>query len=102
MRQTHEPTKPNHLKTNPTHRLTRQTVPEPRDAVHASPHVTHHTTHPAIKRGGGDGDGDGAQTWLKRGCESDGIVDGTPPHTWQRGGGGTGTVWVPGMGKRPW
>ena len=45
------------LQTNPTHRLTRQTTPEPRDARVA----THHTTHP-IKRGGGDGDGDGART----------------------------------------
>ena len=50
------------LKTNPTHRLTRQTTPEPRDARVA----THHTTHP-IKRGGGDGDGDGARTWEQLG-----------------------------------
>ena len=52
-RQTHEPHK--HLKTNPTHRLTRQTTPEPeRTRRHKPPH----TTHP-IKRGGGDKGGDG-------------------------------------------
>ena len=55
------------LKTNPTHRLTRQTTPEPQDARVA----THPTTHP-IKRGGGDGDGDGARTWEQRGREPDG------------------------------
>ena len=38
----------NHLKTNPTHRLTRQTT-HPNPGTHASPHTTHHTTHP-IKR----------------------------------------------------
>ena len=56
-RDTHETdtrTSQTNLKTNPTHRLTRQTTPKPRDARVA----THHTTHP-IKRGGGD-DGDGA------------------------------------------
>ena len=53
-RQTHEPHK--HLITNPTHRLTRQTTPEPeRTRRHKPPH----TTHP-IKRGGGrDKGGDG-------------------------------------------
>ena len=54
---THERGTRTNLQTNPTHRLTRQTTPEPRDARVA----THHTTHP-IKRGGGDGDGDGART----------------------------------------
>ena len=79
------------LKTNPTHRLTRQTTPEPRDARVA----THYTTHP-IKRGGGDdGDGDGARTWEQRGREPDGIGDGTPPRAGRCGGKsgfGTGTV----------
>ena len=56
-RDTHETdsrTSQTNLKTNPTHRLTRQTTrtPEPRQGnpgTHASPHTTHHTTHP-IKR----------------------------------------------------
>ena len=84
-RDTHETdtrtSQPN-LKTNPTHRLTRQTTPEPRDT---RVHAPHHTTH-TRKRGGGDGDGDGARTWEQRGREPDGIGDGTPPRTRRRGG----------------
>ena len=74
-RDTHETdtrTSQTNLTTNPTHRLTRQTTPEPRDARVA----VHHTIHP-IKRCGGDGDGDGARTWEQRGREPDGIGDGT-------------------------
>ena len=51
-RDTHETdtrTSQTNLKTNPTHRLTRQTTPKPRDARVA----THHTTHP-IKRSSAD------------------------------------------------
>ena len=83
-RDTHETdtrTSQTNLKTNPTHRLTRQTTPEPRDARVA----THHTTHP-IKRGGFDGYCDGARTWEQRGREPDGIGDGTLPRTGRRGG----------------
>ena len=47
-RDTHETdtrTSQTNLKTNPTHRLTRQTTPEPRDARVAP----HHTTHPQAR-----------------------------------------------------
>ena len=84
-RDTHETdtrTSQTNLKTNPTHRLTRQTTPEPRDT---RVHAPHHTTH-TRKRGGGDGDGDGARTWEQRGREPDSIGDGTPPRTGRRGG----------------
>jgi hypothetical protein len=64
---------------NPTHRLTRQTTPEPRDArpplTHASPHTIHHSPNlrsSAVVVSAGDGDGDGARTWEQRGREPDG------------------------------
>ena len=78
-RDTHETdtrTSQTNLKTNPNHRLTRQTTPEPRDP-NPGTHASHHTTPLTRKRGGGDGDGDGARTWEQRGREPDGIGDGT-------------------------
>ena len=76
----------NHLKANPTDRLTCQTTPEPRDLarVASSPQTKPLTRSSAVvvtematapRRG-----------WEQRGREPDGIGDGTPPRTGRRGG----------------
>ena len=70
-RDTHETdtrTSQTNLRTNPTHRLTRQTTPEPRVPGRTRRPTPHHSAL-TRKRGGGDGDGDGARTWEQRGRE---------------------------------
>ena len=75
------------LKTNPTHRLTRQTTRQPRNARASSSQTIRHSPEimkpkdQAVGGGGGDGGGDGAQTREQRGREPDRNGDGTPQCT---------------------